>query len=97
VSKLSSTNESIETIWSQLTTQQQENKKLMDLTQKLQERMQKRNRKKQTAMGDQDKQWKDHLDKETATWTDRLGQVKQNLEMTTNQTIKMYKTMNDCL
>jgi hypothetical protein len=48
-------------------------------------------------MGSQDKQWKEHSDKETAIWTDMLEQAKHNIETTTNQTIKMYESMNDCL
>jgi hypothetical protein len=95
VSKLSSTNMSIETIWLQLTTQQQENKKLMDLTQKLKDNAKNRNKKHKQQMGNSDKQWKEHMDKETAAWTDRLKQVKQILETTTNQTIKMHETTND--
>jgi hypothetical protein len=45
-------------------------------------------------MGNCDKQWKDHANKETTAWTDRIKQVKQNNKTTTNQTIKVYKTMN---
>jgi hypothetical protein len=82
---------------SQLTTQQQENKKLMDLTQKLQDNASLEHKKRKQQMGHRDKQWKEQSDKETAIWTDMLRQAKHNIETTTNQTINVYESVNDCL
>jgi hypothetical protein len=97
VSKLSTTNESMETIRSQLTTQQQENKKLMGLMQKLQdnasleqEKHKKTNGQPRQTMEGALGQGNCHMDRHA-----RTGQTQ--FEMTTNQTIKMYESTNDRL
>jgi type IV secretory pathway VirD2 relaxase len=68
VSKLSSTGESIETMHSQLTHQQQENKKLTELTKKLKDESSKAAVCHEQQILERDQQWKTHMDIETASF-----------------------------
>jgi hypothetical protein len=74
VSKLSSTGESIETIRSQLTHQQQENKKLTELTKKLKNESSKVAERHEQQILERDLQWKLHMDTETTALSSRMEQ-----------------------
>jgi hypothetical protein len=93
---LSSSGESIKTIHSQLTLQQQENENLVDLTEKLKDNSKKESELHQWQMIERDQKWKEHLDSETTAFTTCMEQEKQMIEATTNQTIKAYEATNDC-
>jgi hypothetical protein len=41
--------------------------------------------------------WREHVDKETATWSEQLANERAQMESATNQKLKVYETMNDCL
>jgi hypothetical protein len=41
--------------------------------------------------------WREHVNKETATWSERLANERAQMESTTNQKLKVYETMNDRL
>jgi hypothetical protein len=74
VSKLSSSGDSIKTICSQLTLQQQQNKKLIDLTEKLKE-----DSKKELEMHHQ--QMTEHDQNGRSTWTAKLQLLQSELNM----------------
>jgi hypothetical protein len=97
VSKLSSTGESIETMHSQLTHQQQENKKLTELTEKLKDESSKAAEHHKQQILERDQQWKTHMDTETAAFSSRMEQERTEYEATTNQTIQTYEAKNDQL
>jgi hypothetical protein len=61
---LSSSGKSIKTICSQVTLQQQENKKLVDLTEKLKDNSKKKSELHQGQMTKRDQKWKENLDSE---------------------------------
>jgi hypothetical protein len=97
VSKLSSSGDSIDTIRSQLTLQQQQNKKLIDLTEKLKEDSKKESELHHQQMTKRDQKWKEHMDSETTAFAARVEHERKTLEATTNQKIKSYEAMNDRL
>jgi hypothetical protein len=97
VSKLSSTGESIETIRSQLTHQQQENKKLTELTEKLKDESSKVAERYEQQTLARDQQWKIHMDSETAAFSSRMEQERTEHEATTQQTIQTYEAINERL
>jgi uncharacterized protein YoxC len=97
VSKLSSTSDSIKTIQSQLTFQQQENTKLIEQNKKIKEDSQRESDALKGQIKDIGNKWRDHVDKEMATWSERLENERVQMETATNQILKVYETMNDCL
>jgi hypothetical protein len=97
VSKLSSSGNSIETICSQLMLQQQQNKKLIDLTEKLKEDSKKESELHHQQMTKRNQKWKEHMDSKTTTFAARVEHERKTLEATTNQKIKSYEAMNDQL
>jgi ATP-dependent Clp protease ATP-binding subunit ClpA len=48
-------------------------------------------------MTERDQKWKEPMDSETTAFAARMEQEKQIFKATTNQTIKSYKAMKDCL
>jgi hypothetical protein len=97
VSKLSSSGDSIETICSQLTLLQQQNKKLVDLTEKLKEDSKKESELHHQQMIERNQKWKEHMDSKTTAFAARVEQERLTFEATTNQKIKSYEAMNDRL
>jgi hypothetical protein len=87
VSKLSSNRESIETIWSQLAVQQEENKRLANINKTLKDNSTRE-------AEPQEEKWKIHISNESAAWAERFEQEKALLQTATNQTIQNHKAMN---
>jgi hypothetical protein len=65
ISKQSSIGNSIETIWSQLTMQQQENKHLLEQNQRMREEAEHKAQQFATQLKDIEIKWKSHVDNET--------------------------------
>jgi hypothetical protein len=95
ISKLSSTGESIGTMCSQLTHQQQENKKLTELTIKLKDKSIKAAERYKQQIMERDSQWKAHMDTKTAAFSSHMEQERAEYEATTNQMIQTYEAIND--
>jgi hypothetical protein len=94
-SKLSSAGKSIGTMRSQLTIQQQENKKLTELTDRLKAESNKEAECHKWQILERDQKWKQHMDTEIAAFSTCMEQERTNSEATTNQTIQTYKAMNN--
>jgi chromosome segregation and condensation protein ScpB len=95
--KLSSTGNSIKTIRSQLTIQQQENTKLIEQNKKIREDLQRESNVLKGQIEEIGNKWREHVDKERATWLEQLENEKAQMETATNQKLKVYESMNDCL
>jgi hypothetical protein len=97
VSRLSSTGDSIETIRSQLTAQQQENTRLIEENKKIKEESQREAESLKDQIEDIGNKWKVHVDTETAVWSERLATERASMETATNQKLKVYESMNELL
>jgi hypothetical protein len=97
VSRLSSTGDNIETICSQLTTQQQQNTRLIKQNKKIKDESQQESESLKSQIEDIGNKWKIHADEETAVWSEQLVNKRVQMETTTNQKLKVYKSMNEHL
>jgi hypothetical protein len=76
---------------------EQENTKLIGQNKKLKEDSQRESDALKGQIEDISNKWRDHVDKETAMWSERLENERVQMETATNQKLKVYETMNDRL